>query len=193
LDDLPDIPDGRSFAGGEHSAMSPVQRALQPKPTGNIMTTLSTILRAALPLAAATFAAAVSASAAVAADFQQYLQGNCNGLVCTVDFDKVPAGKTLRVKQTSCYIRGNHPSDPYGLLRAVQLLVVKGNSTVGMAVSTPTMVMGINYGATDVQVVYQSNDEVQVTAKGGQHLRSHVEIFKGSFEQVACHISGTLS
>lgn len=157
------------------------------------MTTLTSLLRSALPLMAAAFATA-AAPAAQASDFQQYLQGTCNGTICTVDFDTVPAGKKLRVTKSSCYIRAVITDDiPYGVIHALQLLLVKANGSIGMAETMPADLMSVVYLTEGARTVHQSNESMQVTAKAGQHVRAYVELAGGAFEQVACHVSGTLS
>lgn len=158
------------------------------------MISFTSILRASLPLATATTLGAIAAPSANAADFQQYLQGNCSGTVCTVDFDKVPAGKKLRVTKSSCYIRVfKTDNNPYEVLHAVQLLLVKANGSIGMAETLPAEFTTYVTLANGMRTVHQSNELVEVTAKGGQHLRAYVELVEGTFEQVACHISGKLS
>jgi hypothetical protein len=129
-----------------------------------------------------------------AADFQQYLQGNCAATICTVDFDKVPDGKTLRVAMASCYVRAEAPhSNPYGVLHAVQLLLVKSGGAIGMAETLPAELTTYEETPAGSRTIHQSNEPVQVTAKGGQRIRAYVELREGTFEQVACHISGKLS
>jgi hypothetical protein len=48
----------------------------------------------------------VAGTAAEAADYQVYRQGDCYGTICRVDFDPVPVGKKLRVSHASCYAPG---------------------------------------------------------------------------------------
>lgn len=157
------------------------------------MTTFNSILRSALPLMAVAFSTTAVPSAQ-AADFQQYLQGTCNGTLCSVNFSKVPAGKKMRITKSSCYIRVlKTDSNHYGVLHALQLLLVRADGSIGMAETMPAELTSIVNLPASMRTIHQANELVQITARSGQHLRAYVELIDGTFEQVACHISGTLS
>lgn len=145
----------------------------------------------ALPLGLIGFGAA---SPAKAADFQQYLQGNCSGLICTVNFATVPAGKTLKASKASCYARVNTPhffTD--GNLFAMQLLLVRPNGVAATAETMSALRVGRFSGPNNTETsVYQAHNDVQMTAKAGQRMQGYVQITEGTFQQVACHISGSL-
>ena len=154
------------------------------------------ISRNLLKLAAPAFLLAVAQyTPAQAADFQQYLQGNCNGTVCTVNFDAVPTGKTLRVGKASCYLRAEtEGQDPWRVLHALQLLVVKPNGTAVMAETLPAEMQMAETLLTTIRTVHQSNESVQISARGGQHIQAYAELSADStLQQFACHISGNLS
>jgi hypothetical protein len=136
-------------------------------------------------------------SSAEAADFQRYLNGTCAvNSVCNIDFPNVPAGKTLRLANLSCYIRFNQDNDLYG----AQLLLVN-NSTGGIALAiTPSLVtQGFPQASPSVtERVYVSNDTIKAVAVSGQHFRAYAEVRNSSggvasISQYACHISGSLN
>jgi hypothetical protein len=133
-------------------------------------------------------------ASAHASDFQQYLQGTCGGLICTVNFSKVPAGKKLQAAKASCYLRiKNSTNFVVGNLHALQLLLIKADGSVGMAETLPAVRTAKANAPTGGEIsVYQSNEDVLVTANAGQRFQAFAQFTEGVVEQMACHVSGQL-
>lgn len=141
-------------------------------------------------------------TAVEAADYQVYRRGDCFGTICRVDFDPVPVGKRLRVSHASCYARVTTPrSYAAGNLFAMQLLLINaGGAGVGNALTFsvsriaefPT-VSGETMPNSNYTSVYQAHDEVRMFADTYMRFQGYVQIGRGEFEHVACHISGDLS
>lgn len=143
----------------------------------------------------------VAATAAEAADYQVYRQGECFGTICRVDFDPVPVGKKLRVDHASCYARVVTPrSYADGDLFAMQLLLINAGGGTGSALTfsvSRIAEFAVNSGETSPNSnyvsVYQAHDEVRMVAATYQRFQGYVQIARGDFDHVACHISGDLS
>ena len=129
-------------------------------------------------------------SAAQAARFQQYLNGACVGLVCTINFSVVPAGKTLDVSNFSCYLRVSGVDSGKSDVFALQLLQIKAGGGIGNAVTADLQF--VDSITTPSERVYQSNNTIFAFATAGQRFRAYAELKAGTFSQFACHISGQL-
>jgi hypothetical protein len=126
---------------------------------------------------------------ASARPFQQYLNGTCSGLICKINFAKVPAGLRLDVKNASCYARLDRlPGGGDPQIKAMQLLVIGVNS-VSVA-SAVTMVPSL-VGKPGLENVYSAQQSLSSFATAQQRLQAYAEI-SGVFSQFACHISGDL-
>lgn len=122
---------------------------------------------------------------AEAANFQQYLNGSCSGLICRINFTLVPVGERLEISNTSCYVRTANAD-----FRALQLLVNAGSGVTASAVTLAPAEVGSFNVLTTQYHVYQSNDQIFAFAKAGQRFQAYAELATGSIEQFACHISG---
>jgi hypothetical protein len=131
------------------------------------------------------------AGPASAKPFQQYLNGNCTGSLCKINFAAVPAGQRLIVSNISCYMRLKQvpPSGFNPEIRASQMLVVGANLTT--VVNAITLVPE-SIGRTDDELVYSANHAVSAFANQNQRFQAYLELNRGSFSQFACHISGDL-
>jgi hypothetical protein len=143
----------------------------------------------------------VAGTAVEAADYQVYRRGDCFGTICRVDFDPVPVGKRLRVSHASCYARVTTPrSYAAGNLFAMQLLLINAGGGVGNALTlSPSRIAEYRVNSAETSTisnhisVYQAHDEVRMFADTFQRFQGYVQIGRGEFEHVACHISGDLS
>jgi hypothetical protein len=136
----------------------------------------------------------VAGAPAEAADYQVYRQGVCNGTICKVNFDLVPAGKKLRVTHASCYARvTTQPAFNTGNLYAMQLLLLNSNGGVAHAQTLSASRDGEFPGNPGYTSVYQGHDTARMVAAATQRVQGYVQISEGRFDQVACHISGDLT
>jgi hypothetical protein len=123
---------------------------------------------------------------AEAADYQKYLNGNCAGVICTLDFPVVPAGKKLTISNTSCYLKTFATTD----LVAMQLLVIKGATPLTAVTLGPASEY---FAANPSTSIHQVNAQIFAFAQAGQRFQAYAEVRNGSgFQQFACHISGQL-
>jgi hypothetical protein len=147
--------------------------------------------RLLLRAAAALLAIGTLTAPASASPFQQYLNGACKGTLCKINFLKIPAGRQLSVNNASCYIRlglgagGRSPE-----MKATQFLVLGADpKTVVSAVTiAPTLV-----GVGNDEIVVSANHATTMFARPQQRIQAYVELFSGTFSQVACHVSGDLA
>jgi hypothetical protein len=146
---------------------------------------------ALLRCAAALLALGTLAAPSSAKPFQQYLNGACRGTLCKINFAKVPAGQRLTIINASCYIRLARTST--GLqpeIRAAQLLVLGADPAT--IVSAVTIVPEV-VGRSNNEFAFSANHPMTAFAGPQQRMQAYVDIFLGSFSQVACHISGDLA
>jgi hypothetical protein len=145
-----------------------------------------TLLRSAV-IALALGALATPASAR---PFQQYLNGNCAGTLCTINFAKVPAASRLDVDNVSCYMRLKLGTGGTSVqIRAAQVLVVGANPN--NVLNAVTLVPELT-GRTLTEDVFAANHAISAFAGAGGRLQAYLELERGSFSQFACHISGEL-
>ena len=112
---------------------------------------------------------------------------------CAINFPVVPAGKTVRIDNFSCYL-----SIPTSLsVGALQLVVVNSNGSRVFA-TTPNLDFqdDVKIGAT-TQDVYTSNHTIRAVARPGQFFRAYVNAYNdngtlGRVLQFSCGISGTI-
>jgi hypothetical protein len=124
-------------------------------------------------------------STADAAPFQQYKNGVCGAsLICTIDFPVVQAGQRLEITNASCYLRVSGTHELY----AMQLFVAEGTNTRSALTLQPKNVDVVS----PFEAVYSASHPIFAFANAGQRLRAFVELKKGTFSQLACHISGRL-
>lgn len=143
-----------------------------------------TLRSAAALLALFTLAAPASA---LTVPFQQYQNGTCSGTLCRINFWKVQPGWRLEIENVSCYVRVKYGPNTFPIVRAAQMLVVGANlTTVLNAVTLAPASLGQN----DTEKIYSANHAISAFASPGQRFQAYVEIDRGSFSQVACHISG---
>jgi len=133
---------------------------------------------------------------AQAADYQKYQNGACvAGSLCNINFPVVPAGKTLRLSNLSCYLRFNVVNDLYG----AQLLLLNASGGVIMAVTPQFAKLGTVTVNANSEYVLVSNETIRVMSVAGQRFRAFVEVRNcvsgtaGTVSQYACHISGDVS
>jgi hypothetical protein len=152
---------------------------------GEDMTWMTRISLATLAVCLASVVASQSATAVT--HFQQYRNGVCEREAgfCGIPFNTVPAGKTLEITNTSCYVRGDGPMNIYSL----QLEQRGPSGNAGTAVTlVPFHIDTLSNG----EEVFQSNDQVLVRATAGQHFYAHLQKRSGIVLQFACHISGRM-
>jgi len=152
------------------------------------------VFRAAVAMLAGLGALLLASAAAQAADYQHYRDGACpTGGGCAINFPVVPAGKTVRIDNFSCYLR-----IPTGLsVGALQLVVVNANGSRAFA-TTPNLAFQsiVKIGAT-TQQVHTSNDTIRAVARPTQVFRAYVNAYDGNGTlgrvlQFSCGISGTV-
>lgn len=146
--------------------------------------------------ALAVFCATWMNGSSQAADYQRYQNGACAAAsLCNINYPVVPAGRTLRLSNLSCYLRFSNLSRIYG----AQLLLLNASGVVIMAVTPRLAQQGQITVGNNVELAFASNDNIKVVATAGQRFRAYVDIRVnsggaiGTVSQYACHISGDLT
>lgn len=157
-----------------------------------------TIFRSAAAMLAGLGALLLAPAAAQAADYQVYRDGNCPAnFGCSIDFARVPAGKTLRIDHVSCYLRFDFDGVE---LVAAQLVLLNANGSRAFAVTPSLLKQDDPQIAGDTEEeVFVSNDTIRAVARPGQRFRAYAVVHKdsdgtpGTVSQLSCGISGTLN
>lgn len=123
---------------------------------------------------------------------------NCpSNAECGINYDRVKAGKTLKITNVSCYLRH---AESVGLA-ALQLVVQNNDSgnTRDYAL-TPNLQLQTKVAMSDGnQFVWAADDIVNVTVKAGQRIRIYAQVRKGSdgslgsVLQLSCGIAGKIN
>jgi hypothetical protein len=75
----------------------------------------------------------------------------------------------------------------------MQLLLINAGGGTGNALTFSVSRIGEFSANPGYTSVYQAHDEVRMVATTYQRFQGYVQISRGDFAQVACHISGDLS
>ena len=152
------------------------------------------VFRAAAAMLAGLGALLLASAAAQAADYQHYRDGVCpSSGQCVIDFPVVPAGKTVRLDNLSCYLRFAS-----GLsVGAAQLVLVNANGSRSFATTPNLRTQDIAQIGANEQYVFVSNDTIRAAARPGQRFRAYAQVYNeagtlGRVVQFSCGISGTV-
>ncbi len=151
--------------------------------------------RKALAFFAAVSTFSVVSTTAQAADYHVYRSINCGANPCYISFPFPSPGKTLTLKNFSCYLRMPQSSDLYG----AQLL--RHSFGFPLVAITPSLYKQntVRTSATVLEDVFVSNDTIHAVVSGYDYFQAYAEARNGStgavgtISQFACHISGTLT
>lgn len=142
-------------------------------------------------------ALSLTPNAAFAADYQVYKDASCSpNSICVIDYDNIPAGKTLKLTNLSCYLA---TSDAFGLA-AAQLVLMRNKSGRRVMAITPNFFFQslVQTGPNSKSNIFAVNDTIKISGSPGQHFRVYAQVHRGSdgsigtVQQLSCHISGTL-